>query len=121
MAEYAPKPRRPILPLLIAVLAVAAIVLVVTGRLLGPTTVEQPGWQDAIYSVLLAFSVDGTFLGAQSPVTLVGALLAALVFYLALFGSLWVVFRRRLIAWRAARSRHHVVVVDDGADAQELA
>lgn len=117
------KPRRNPLPLLIAVLAVAAIVLVIVGRLVGPTTVDDPGWQDAIYSVLLAFSVDGTFLGKQSPVTLVGALLAALVFYLALFSSLWVVFRKRLVAWWASRSRRHVVIVgdDEGAEALALA
>jgi hypothetical protein len=121
MADHSPKRRRSVLPLLIALLAVAAIVLVVIGRGFGPSTVEQPGWQDAIYSVLLAFSVDGTFLGSQSSVTLVGALLAALVFYLALFGSLWVVFRQRLVAWRAARIRRHIVVVGDGADAEELA
>ncbi|MEO7220979.1 MAG: RyR domain-containing protein [Devosia sp.] len=121
MADHAPKPRRNVLPLLIAVLAVVAVVLVVTGRLLGPTPVEQPGWQDAIYSVLLAFTLDGTFLGRQNAVTLLGAFAAALVFYLALFGSLWVVFRRRLVAWRAARSRKHIVVIGDDADAEELA
>ncbi len=121
MADHAPKPRRNILPLLIACLAVVAVVLVVAGRLIGPTPVDQPGWQDAIYSVLLAFTLDGTFLGQQNSVTLLGAFAAALVFYLALFGSLWVVFRRRLVAWRAARSRKHVVVIGDGADAEALA
>ena len=121
MADNIPRPRRPILPLLIAFLAVAAIVLVVVGRLIGPYPVEQPGWQDAIYSVLLAFSVDGTFLGQQNVVTLLGALAAALVFYLALFGGLWVVFRQRLVAWRASRRRRHVVVVGDDADAEDLA
>jgi hypothetical protein len=121
MADHAPKPRRTILPLLIAGLAVVAIVLVVAGRLIGPTPVEQPGWQDAIYSVLLAFTVDGTFLGEQNFVTLLGALVAAVVLYLALFGSLWSLFRKRLGAWRAAGSRGHIVVVGDGADAEELA
>jgi voltage-gated potassium channel Kch len=121
MADHAPKPRRSILPPLIAVLAVAAIALVVTGRLLGPTPVETPGWQDAIYSVLLAFTLDGTFLGNQSMVTLLGAFAAALVFYLALFGSLWVVFRQRLVAWRASRARRHLVVIGDDADAEDLA
>jgi voltage-gated potassium channel Kch len=116
MTDHKPRRRRNILPILIAILAVAAVALVVTGRLVGPTTVDQPGWQDAVYSVLLAFSVDGTFLGSQSAITLVGALLAAAVFYLALFSSLWVVFRKRLLAWWASRSRRHVVVIgDDGA------
>ena len=71
MADNAPRPRRPILPLLIALLAVVAI-----GRLSGPYPVDAPGWQDALYSVLLAFSVDGTFLGRQNAVTLLGALAA---------------------------------------------
>ena len=115
------KPRRSILPLAIAVLAVLAIVLVVAGRLIGPTPVAEPGWQDAIYSVLLAFTLDGSFLGEQNIIALLGAFAAALVFYLALFGSLWVVFRRRLIAWRASRIRRHIVVVGDDADAEELA
>ena len=121
MADHKPKPRRSILPLLIAVLAVAAIILVIVGRLIGPTPVAQPGWQDALYSVLLAFTLDGSFLGQQNIVALLGAFAAALVFYLALFGSLWVVFRRRLVAWRAARSRRHIVVVGDDADAEQLA
>src|SRR5690348_9523647 len=101
MTDLKPRKRRNVLPVLIAILAVGAIVLVVIGRLTGPTPVEHPGWQDALYSVLLAFSVDGTFLGSQSAITLVGALLAAAVFYLALFSSLWVVFRKRLVAWWA--------------------
>jgi hypothetical protein len=121
MTGHAPKPRRNILPPLIAVLAVVAIALVVIGRLIGPTPVENPGWQDALYSVLLAFTLDGTFLGSQNVVTLLGAFAAALVFYLALFGSLWVVFRRRLAAWRASRARRHIVVIGDDADAGELA
>src|SRR5688500_14206604 len=116
-----PGKRRNLLPVLIAVLAVIAIVLVVAGRLAGPTPVEAPGWQDAIYSVLLAFTLDGTFLGDQNIVTLLGAFAAAAVFYLALFGSLWVVFRRQLRAWRASRARDHIVVVGDGTDAEELA
>ncbi len=122
MADTASKkPRRNLLPLLIAMLAVAAIALVVVGRLIGPSTVDEPGWQDAIYSVLLAFTVDGTFLGKQSPVTLIGALLAAAVFYVALFSSLWVVFRKRLVAWWASRSRGHVVVIGDDEATAELA
>jgi len=121
MAEPSHRKRRNFLPAIIAVLAVAAIALVVVGRILGPTTVEQPGWQDAVYSVLLAFTLDGTFLGDQNIVTLLGAFAAALVFYLALFGSLWVVFRRRWRAWRATRLRDHLVIVGDGADAEELA
>ena len=121
MAEPSRRKRRNFLPPIIAILAVVAIVLVVTGRLLGPTTVEHPGWQDAIYSVLLAFTLDGTFLGQQNVVTLLGAFAAALVFYLALFGSLWVVFRRRWRAWGASRLRDHVVIVGDGSDAEELA
>jgi len=115
------KPRRNLLPLLIPILAITAIVLVVTGRLIGPTTVDQPGWQDAIYSVLLAFSVDGTFLGNQSSLTLIGALLAAAVFYVAVLGGLWVVFRKRLIAWWAARSHDHLVVIGDDGAAEALA
>lgn len=121
MAEHTPKRRRNYLPLLIAVLAVAAVVLVIAGRIMGPTSVDKPGWQDAVYSVLLAFSLDGTFLGDQSPVTLLGAFAAALVFYLAIFGGLWVVFRRRLVAWRARRARKHVVVIGDDPAAEALA
>lgn len=121
MAETAPRRRRNILPPTIAGLAVIAVVLVVVGRLLGPTPVEQPGWQDAIYSVLLAFTVDGTFLGRQNPVTLLGAFAAALVFYLALLGGLWVVFRRRLVNWWVSRSRRHVVVIGDDESAEALA
>ncbi|HZY69257.1 MAG TPA: RyR domain-containing protein, partial [Devosia sp.] len=121
MADQPPKPRRNVLPPIIAILAVLAIVLVVAGRLTGPTPIAQPGWQDAIYSVFLAFTLDGSFLGQQSLVTLLGAFAGALVFYLALFGSLWVVFRKRLVAWRAARLRKHVVVIGDDADAAELA
>jgi hypothetical protein len=121
MADHAPKPRRNFLPLLIAVFAALAVALVVAGRLVGPTPVGEPGWQDAMYSVLLAFSVDGTFLGRQNVVTLLGAFAAALTLYLVLFGSLWVLFRRRLIAWRAARSRRHVVVIGDDEAAAALA
>jgi hypothetical protein len=121
MAEHTPKRRRNILPWLIAGLAITAIILVVTGRLVGPTPVEHPGWQDAIYSVLLAFSVDGTFLGQQNIVTLLGAFAAALTLYLVLFGSLWVLFRRRLIAWRARRIRNHIVVIGDDPGAEALA
>lgn len=121
MAEPSRRKSRNLLPPIIAILAMVAIALVVTGRILGPTTVEHPGWQDAIYSVLLAFTLDGTFLGQQNVVTLLGAFAAALVFYLALFGSLWVVFRRRWRAWRASRLRDHVVIVGDGPDADELA
>lgn len=121
MAENTPKRRRNILPLLIAVLAVLAVALVVAGRILGPTPIDEPGWQDALYSVLLAFTLDGTFLGQQNFITLLGAFAAALVFYLALFGSLWVVFRRRLVAWQAARSRKHIVIIGDEEDAEALA
>jgi hypothetical protein len=121
MADHAPKPRRNILPLLIAILAVLAIVLVVTGRFIGPTPVDEPGWQDALYSVLLAFTVDGTFLGKQNPVTLLGAFAAALVLYLVVLGGLWTVFRRRLIAWWVSRSRKHVVVIGDDEAAEALA
>ena len=121
MAEHTRRKRRNLLPAIIALLAVAAIALVVVGRILGPTTVSEPGWQDAIYSVLLAFTLDGTFLGQQNIVTLLGAFAAALVFYLALFGSLWVVFRRRWRAWRASKLRDHIVIVGDGPDAEELA
>lgn len=121
MAEHTPKRRRNYLPLLIAGLAVAAVVLIVTGRILGPSSVDAPGLQDAIYSVLLAFSLDGTFLGEQNPITVFGAFAAALVFYLAIFGGLWVVFRRRLVAWRARRSRKHVVVIGDDAAVEALA
>lgn len=121
MADNAPKRRRNILPYVIAVLAVVAVVLVVAGRVIGPTSVAEPGWQDAIYSVLLAFTVDGTFLGEQNVVTLVGAFAAALTLYLVLFGSLWVLFRKRLIAWRAAHSRKHVVVIGDDDAAEALA
>ena len=121
MTDLKPRKRRNVLPVLIAILAVGAIVLVVIGRLTGPTTVEHPGWQDALYSVLLAFSVDGTFLGSQSAITLVGAPLAAAVFYLALFSSLWVVFRKRLVAWWAARSRDHIVIIGDDGSAEALA
>ncbi len=121
MADHAPKPRRPVLPLLIAILAAAAIVLVVAGRLIGPSPIPDPGWQDPFYSVLLAFTLDGSFLGEQNLVTLLGAFAAGLVLYLALFGSLWVVFRRRLIAWRASRQRGHIVVLGDDADAEALA
>lgn len=113
------KPPRSWLPVLIAALAVVAVGLVVAGRVLdGPA---YAGWQDPFYSVLLAFTLDGTFLGPQNIFTLLGAFAAALVFYLALLGGLWVVFRRRLIAWRAARARRHVVIVGDEADAEELA
>jgi hypothetical protein len=121
MAEHTPKRRRNFLPWVVAGLAIVAIVLVVTGRLIGPTPVEHPGWQDAIYSVLLAFSVDGTFLGQQNVVTMIGAFAAAATLYLVLFGSLWVLFRRRLIAWRARRIRKHVVVIGDDAAAEALA
>lgn len=121
MAEHAPKRRRNILPLVIAILAVLAVVLVVVGRVLGPTPISEPGWQDAFYSVLLAFTLDGTFLGQQNLITLLGAFAAALVFYLALFGSLWVVFRRRLVAWQARHSRKHVVIIGDEGDAEALA
>ena len=44
MAEPSRRKRRNFLPPIIAILAVVAIGLVVTGRLLGPTTVEHPGW-----------------------------------------------------------------------------
>jgi len=121
MADHSPAPRRNVFPLLIAGLALVAVVLVIAGRLIGPSPVDNPGWQDALYSVLLAFTLDGTFLGSQNLVTLLGAFAAALVFYLALLGSLWVVFRRQLRAWRASRQRGHVVVVGDGEDAAELA
>jgi hypothetical protein len=114
-----PKPPRRYLPLLIAALAVAAVALVIAGRLLDAPS--YAGWQDPFYSVLLAFTLDGTFLGPQNIVTLLGAFAAASVFYLALLGGLWVVFRRRVIAWRAARMRRHIVIVGDDADAEELA
>ncbi|MEO6013138.1 MAG: RyR domain-containing protein [Devosia sp.] len=113
------KPQRNPLPLIIAVLAIAAVTLVVAGRLVDAG--QYKGWQDPLYSVLLAFTVDGTFLGAQNPITLLGAFAAALVFYLALLGSLWVVFRRRLIAWRASRSSGHIAIIGDDLDAEELA
>ena len=114
MADHVPKPRRNILPLLIAILAVIAIVLVVAGRLIGPTPVDEPGWQDAIYSVLLAFTVDGTFLGQQNTGHAARRLRcgAGASIWLVL-GGLWVVFRRRLVAWWASRSRKHVVVIGD--------
>ena len=44
MTDLKPRKRRNVLPVLIAILAVGAIVLVVIGRLTGPTTVEHPGW-----------------------------------------------------------------------------
>lgn len=123
MANRLPKPprRNTILPLIVAVLAAVAIVLVVAGRLIGPTSVAEPGWQDAVYSVLLAFTIDGTFLGQQNAITLLGAFAAALTIYVALFGSLWLVFRRNLVGWWAARRRGHVVVVGDESDAEDLA
>ena len=112
-------PRRSILPLLVGGLAIVAALLVVAGRFLDAA--GESGWQDPFYSVLLAFTLDGSFLGRQHPVTLIGAFAAALVLYLAVFGSLWVVFRRRLLAWRATRLRGHVVVIGDTADAEALA
>ncbi len=115
----APGPRRSILPILIGGLAILAALLVVAGRFLDAAS--ESGWQDPFYSVLLAFTLDGSFLGQQNIVTLIGAFAAALVLYLAVFGSLWVVFRRRLLAWRASRLRNHVVIVGDNADAEELA
>lgn len=114
-----PTPPRNFLPMLIGVLAVLAIALVAGGRWVDAARHE--GWQDPFYSVLLAFTLDGTFLGQQNPVTLLGAFAAALVFYLALFGSLWVVFRRHYVHWSAARRRRHIVVIGDDVDAEELA
>ena len=120
MVENAPKPRRNVLPLLIAILAIAAIGLVITGRLLDPSPIERPGWQDALYSVLLAFTLDGSFLGEQNLLSLLGAFAAGLVLYLALFSSLWLVFRKRLVAWWASRRRRHIVVIGEDAGAEEL-
>ena len=80
MADHAPKPRRSVLPLVIAALAAVAIVLVIAGRLIGPSPIASPGWQDAFYSVLLAFTLDGSFLGQQNLLSLLGAFAAALVF-----------------------------------------
>lgn len=114
-----PTPPRNLLPLAIAILALIAVVLVAGGRWVDPMRHES--WQDPFYSVLLAFTLDGTFLGQQNPVTLLGAFAAALVFYLALFGSLWVVFRRHYVRWRAARMRKHIVIIGDDVDAEELA
>lgn len=116
---HSPPPRRPVLPIIIALLAIVAVGLVVAGRLLD--TDKFSGWQDPFYSVLLAFTLDGTFLGPQNAVSLLGAFAAALVLYLAVFGSLWMVFRTRLRAWRATRLNVHVVVIGDGADALDLA
>lgn len=113
------KPRKSILPIIIAGLAGIAIVLIITGRLMDRQLFD--GWQDPFYSVFLAFTLDGSFLGEQNVVTLIGAFAAALVLYLALFGSLWVVFRSRLIAWRAARLSGHIAVIGDGDDAADLA
>lgn len=113
------KPRKSILPIIIAGLAAIAIVLIIIGRLMDRQLFD--GWQDPFYSVLLAFTLDGSFLGEQNVVTLLGAFAAALVLYLALFGSLWVVFRSRLVAWRAARLRGHIAVIGDGDDAADLA
>ncbi|RYE09365.1 MAG: hypothetical protein EOP22_09720 [Hyphomicrobiales bacterium] len=114
-----PRHRRSLLPIIVPVLALAAVVLVALGRWLDP--VADGGWQDPLYTVLLAFSLDGTFLTSQSWLTVAGAFAAALAFYLAVLGSLWAVFRGHFGSWRAARQRDHVVVVGDGADAEELA
>ena len=107
------------LPWLVAGLAVVGAGLVLAGRALeGPA---GAGWQDPFYSVFLAFTLDGSFLGEQSAITLVGAFAAALATYIALAGGIVALTRRSVLAWRAARRRGHVVVVGDASDAADLA
>jgi hypothetical protein len=104
---------------LISILAVAGIGFVIAGRVLDLG--RYPGWQDALYSVLLAFSIDGTFLSPQNPLTPIGALLAALALYLTLFAGLLVLLRKRITAFRARHRRQHIIVAGDGEDAARLA
>src|SRR5688572_459536 len=70
------KRHRNLLPLIVGGLALSGALLVVLGRL-GEAD-SQSGWQDSFYSVLLAFTLDGLFLGQQSLLTLLGAVEAAL-------------------------------------------
>src|SRR6188474_526321 len=114
MAQLSRRKRLNYLPAVIAVLALLAIALVFIGRYAGPSSVEHPGWQDAVYTLFLAFTIDGTFLGEQNAWTVWGAFAAGAAFYVALFGSLWALFGRQWRAWRATRWRDHVVVVGDG-------
>ncbi|HWA17388.1 MAG TPA: hypothetical protein VG757_00170 [Devosia sp.] len=107
------------LPWLIAALAAAGVVLVVIGRLMDAG--RFAGWQDAVYSVLLAFSIDGTFLNPQNPLTPLGALFAALALYLALLAGALALLGKRITAFRASRQRDHVVVIGSGAEAGGLA
>jgi hypothetical protein len=114
-----PKQKSNWLAWLIAGLAVAGIVLVIAGRLLDAGRFQ--GWQDALYSVLLAFSIDGTFLNPQNPLTPLGALLAATALYLALLAGALALLGKRIIAFRASRLRDHVIVIGAGAAAESLA
>jgi voltage-gated potassium channel Kch len=104
---------------LIAVLAIAGIVLVIAGRLLDAG--KFPGWQDALYSVLLAFAVDGTFLNPQNPLTPLGALFAALALYLAVFAGVLALLNKRIVAFRVSRMRNHIVVIGAGPAGEKLA
>jgi len=108
-----------LLPFVVGGLALGGALLVIVGRL-GEAD-AQSGWQDPFYAVLLAFTLDGTFLGPQSLVTLVGALAAALATYLAVVGGALALFERHIAAWRARRRRDHVVVIGDTAEAETLA
>ena len=114
-----PGPPKNFLPPLIAGFAIAGIALVIMGRL-SEIGIDS-GWQDPLYSVFLAFTFDGSFLGRQSPVTLIGALAAGLATYLALIGGVMALSRRRIAAWRAARAKNQIVIIGDDADAEELA
>jgi hypothetical protein len=110
--------RGTLLPFIVGGLALGGALLVVLGRL--GEAAPQSGWQDPFYSVLLAFTLDATFLGQQSLVTLIGALAAALATYLAVIGGAFALFERHITAWRARRLRDHVVVVGDDAEAEDF-
>jgi hypothetical protein len=119
MAELEPAPPRSWLPWLIGGLSITGVILVVAGRLLDAEHFQ--GWQDPFYSVLLAFSVDGTFLNPQNPLTPLGALLIAVSLYLAVGGGVALALATHIAAFRARILSGHIVVIGAGERSLKVA